>query len=146
MEGRESRLRLQVEGLLAQPSLTVFDRGLLAEVYVAIEFGLEPAPSRIQKGYDCLDPATGERWEVKYRGKSTVNVDTNHIDGFSRMVLVNLSADGLDPLFWVLEQEHVPDVFTRRENHSRWQATQSRFKRAAKLHRPVRIVPLPPPN
>jgi hypothetical protein len=114
---------------------SVFGRGLkddfIAELYVAKTLSLEIVDIVNQPGYDAVGPA-GERYQVKCRSASTLNVDTNNFD-FDYLVLVNLREEDYQLLgMWLLTTEQARSVFTHREKFRKYQATQAQVKRAGK--------------
>lgn len=119
------------------PAISAFKRtfgrdiapDFIAELYVARELDLELAARRNEPGADAVD-ATGQRYQVKCRSASTLNVDLNNFD-FNFVVLVNLDDDYRLAGIWRMDLTKAQTVFVHRPVYRKWQATQTRFKAAA---------------
>jgi len=112
-----------------------FGRGLkddfIAELYVARTLRLEIVEIVNQPGYDAVGPA-GERYQIKCRSASTLNVDANNFD-FDYLVLVNLREDDYQLQgMWLLTAEQARSIFTHREKFRKYQATQAQVKRVGR--------------
>lgn len=104
----------------------------LAVVFVAERLRLDVAVPVNNKGFDALDPRTGDRYEVKYRADGVQQVDLNNIE-FDFLVLVNLGPDYHLSGIWQITQAQARQIFTPREYRgiSKFQCNQGRFKAVA---------------
>jgi len=98
----------------------------LAELYAARELNLELPDNSNQPGADATD-GIGQRYQIKYRSVSTLNIDLNSFD-FDQLVLVNLAEDYRLIGMWCLPVHKARTIFTFREKYRKYQATQKRFK------------------
>jgi hypothetical protein len=108
---------------------SAFGRGLreefVAELYVARRLGLTIVEIN-KPGYDALGP-NGERYQIKCRSASTLNVDINSFD-FDYLVLVNLDGDYLLSGMWRITTDQAKSVFVKRESFRKYQATQTKIR------------------
>ncbi len=98
----------------------------LAELYVARELDLELPDESNKPGADAIS-FNGERYEIKYRSTSTLNVDVNNFD-FDNLVLVNLDKDYHLIGLWLLPVDKARKIFVFREKFRKYQATQEKVK------------------
>ena len=111
----------------------VFGRDLspnfLAELYVARELNLELPDRPNEPGPDATDER-GQKYEIKYRSPSTLNIDLNSFN-FDQLILVNLAEDYHLIGMWRMPVEKAKAIFTFREKYHKYQATQAKVKREA---------------
>jgi hypothetical protein len=110
----------------------VFGRDLepefIAELYVARELDLELVDNVNRKGYDALDKS-GKRYQIKSRNAQ--NVDLNNFE-FDFLVLVNLDQGYHLIGIWCMDKDKAQTVFTLRDKHNKYQATQNKVKANSK--------------
>ena len=106
---------------------------IIAEIYVAKELDLD-FPNEVNKpGYD-LYAENGAQYQVKYREKDTLNVDTNNFD-FDFLVVVNLDNNfNLDGM-WIMAESQAKAIFSKREKYNKFQVTQKKFAEEDKYER-----------
>ena len=106
------------------------DEAVVAEIYVAKSLGLGMSHKINEQGYDLISPR-GERYQVKYRGARTRNVEVNNFD-FDYLVLVNLDEDYRLMGMWCLPVEEARRIFAFRSKFRKYQCAQEKVKAHAK--------------
>ena len=106
------------------------ETSIVAEIHVALLLNLEICHAVNQPGYDALS-ADGKRYQIKYRGKGTQNVDVNNFE-FDELILVNLDDDYQPIGIWRLSVQQARTLFTSREDFRKYQVSQKKFKENAK--------------
>lgn len=127
----ETRVRAFSEAISALAKFRqAFGRDLqpefIAEIYVAMEFGLDVVGSINAPGYDAISKM-GERYQIKLRNAQ--NVDLRNFD-FDFLVLVNLHQESYQLIgMWRLSVEQAKAIFTwRGDKYQKYQATQDKIK------------------
>jgi hypothetical protein len=101
----------------------------VAELIAARELDLS-LPDRLNEpGADAVDPA-GQRYQIKYRSASTLNVDLNTFD-FDHLVLVNMDDHYTVTGMWLLPVDRAKEIFSFRPKFRKYQTTQQKLKREA---------------
>ena len=103
--------------------------GFVAEIYAARDLDLQLPDRPNEPGADATDNG-GQRYQIKHRSPSTLNVDLNNFN-FDHLVLVNLDDDYRLVGMWSLPVEQAKSLFMFRERFGKYQATQDRVKHAA---------------
>lgn len=111
----------------------VFERGLniriAAELYAAEVLHLKVLGLN-KPGYDALGPQN-ERYQIKCPATQSPHVYTNSLD-FDFFILVNLDEFQLQGL-WRMSREQAEQVFSEREDPSKFWATQDQIKSHAEV-------------
>ncbi len=121
----------------ALPALATFKRafgrdaspGFVAELQAAREFGLCLHSGPNARGADAVD-AAGLRYQIKFRGTGTLNVDISNFE-FDFIVLINMDENYALGGIWRMDQKKAREIFAHREEYRKYQVTQRSFKNAA---------------
>lgn len=101
----------------------------VAELHVAHRLGLEICDEVNRLGFDARGP-DGTRYQIKYRGQNTLNVDLNNFE-FDEVILVNLDEYYQVTGMWQMTADRARAQFTQRKDYRKYQVTQRQFKKAA---------------
>lgn len=101
----------------------------VAEIHAARALDLDLHASPNHPGWDAVS-RSGKRYEIKYRGAPTKNVDLNSFD-FDYLVLVELDDAYQLTGLWSMTADQARGIFVPRPKFRKYQTTVARFKQIA---------------